>query len=265
MVITLLMLAGSENWTAAADQTGRDFWAVVEFAGPLIFGLLLVLLLGRAVARRGRYRAVGVLSDADRAAVRDAVAEAEQRTVGEILPVVLERSDPHPAAEWLASVCFLLVGSALLVTWLPWDRPPLLLLCQLAMGASGFGLARALPGFKRVFIFEDRATAVAMEQAFQEFYANGLQKTEAATGVLLFVSLLEHRVVILADEGINAKVAAEVWKSTDDAILRGIQRASLRDGLIDGIHEAADVLAEHFPWKEGDRDEIPNRVIVRKE
>ena len=122
-----------------------------------------------------------------------------------------------------------------------------------------------MPGFKRVFIFEDRATAVAEEQAFQEFYANGLHKTEAATGVLLFVSVLEHRVIIMADEGIDSKVGAEFWANTDDAILDGIRHGSLRDGLVSGIERAGERLAEFFPWREGDRNEIPDRVIVRRE
>jgi putative membrane protein len=106
---------------------------------------------------------------------------------------------------------------------------------------------------------------VAEEQAFQEFYAQRLHKTEAATGVLVFVSLLERRVVLLADEGIDAKLDAQFWADTDDAILDGIRRGSLRDGLVDGIARAGECLSLHFPWKEGDRNEIPDRVIVRRE
>jgi putative membrane protein len=158
-----------------------------------------------------------------------------------------------------------LVGSALTAAWLPWDSPALVLLAQLAMGMVGFGLAAMLPDFKRLFIFSDRATSVAEEQAFQEFYANGLHKTEAATGVLLFVSLLEHRVVILADEGIDGKVDAEFWADTDDAILAGIRAGSLRDGLVAGVHRAGELLSEQFPWREGDRNEIPDRLIVRRQ
>ena len=109
---------------------------------------------------------------------------------------------------------------------------------------------------------------MAEEQAFQEFYANGLHKTEAATGVLLFVSVLEHRVIIMADEDPTtrfAKVGAEFWANTDDAILDGIRHGSLRDGLVSGIERAGERLAEFFPWREGDRNEIPDRVIVRRE
>ncbi len=153
----------------------------------------------------------------------------------------------------------------MLAGWLPWERPALLLLSQFGMAGIGFGLARLLPDFKRIFIFEDRATSVAEEQAFQEFYANGLHKTEAATGVLLFVSVLEHRVIILADEGIDSKVDAEFWAGTDDAILDGIRKGSLRDGLVSGIRRAGEKLSEFFPWQEGDRNEIPDRVVVRRE
>jgi putative membrane protein len=252
-------------WGGAGGQATGALWQVVGIVGPLIFGGLLLFFVLRAIVRGGRYRAVTTFTDDDRTAVHRAVAEAERKTVGEILPVVVERSDPHPGADWLAALCFVLIGSSLLGPWLPWNRPVFLLLAQLALGGVGFGLARLLPDFKRLFILDSRATAVAEEQAFQEFYAHRLHKTEAATGVLVFVSLLEHRVVLLADEGIDAKVDAAFWAETDDAILDGIRRGSLRDGLVDGIARAGECLSRSFPWKEGDRNEIPDRVIVRRE
>ncbi len=253
------------TWTPAGEQAASDVWHIAGLVGGAVFAALLLFFVVRALFRQGRYRVVNSFTEEDGRAVHDAVAAAEKRTVGEILPVVVERSDPHPGADWLAALCFLLVGSGLLAGWLPWDHPTLLLLSQLVMGALGFVLARLLPDFKRLFIFEDRASAVAEEQAFQEFYANGLHKTEAATGVLLFVSLLEHRVIILADEGINAKVDDDFWAGTDDAILDGIRTGSLRDGLVAAIHHVGERLSISFPWQEGDRNEIPDRVIVRRE
>ncbi len=258
-------MGADAGWGAAGAQATSGLWQIVGIVGPLIFGGLLLFFVLRAIVRQGRYRAVKTFTEDDRSAVRRAVAEAERKTVGEILPVVVERSDPHPGADWLAALCCLLIGSSLLAPWLPWNHPVFLLLSQLALGGIGFGLARLLPDFKRLFILDSRATAVAEEQAFQEFYAHQLHKTEAATGVLVFVSLLEHRVILLADEGIDAKLDAKFWADTDDAILDGIRRGSLRDGLVDGIARAGECLSRHFPWKEGDRNEIPDRVIVRRE
>jgi putative membrane protein len=254
------------GWSAVGDQAASGgAWAILGIVGPSICAVLLVFFLVRALIRHRRYRVVDSFGEEDERAVHAALAEAERKTVGEILPVVVERSDPHPGADWLAALSFVLVGSALLARWLPWGQPALVLVSQVAMGAVGFGLARLLPDFKRVFIFEDRATEVAGEQAFQEFYRNGLHRTEAATGVLLFVSLLEHRVIVLADEGIDARVDAAFWADADDVVLEGIRKGSLRDGLVAGIRRVGEELATDFPWTAGDRNEIPDRVIVRKQ
>ncbi len=253
------------DWTAAGDQVASDGWQLAGWVGGVLCAAILLFFVVRAIFRQGRYRVLASFTTEDEQAVHEAVAAAEKLTVGEILPVIVERSDPHPGADWLAALCFLLVGSGLLARWLPWGHPMLLLISQLMMGALGFALARLLPDFKRLFIFEDRASSVSEEQAFQEFYGNGLHRTEAATGVLLFVSLLEHRVIILADEGIDSKVDAEFWAGTDDAILDGVRKGSLRNGLVAAIQLTGERLSELFPWQEGDRNEIPDRVIIRRE
>lgn len=253
------------GWSAGGGQAAAGLWQVLGIGGPILLAVILSIVVVRAVLRHRRYRVVGVFGDDERRAVREAIAAAERRTVGEILPVVVERSDPHPGAGWLAALIFALSGSALLLPWLPWDRPPLLLLAQLLMGAAGFALARLLPDLERLFVSEDRATKVSEEQAFQEFYGHGLHRTEAATGVLLFVSLLERRAIVVADTGIDSRVGPEFWTGTNDAILDGIRRGSLRDGLVEGIRRAGEALAENFPWREGDRNEVPDRLIVRRE
>jgi len=255
----------NEWGSTASEQVGSGLWHSVTTIAPWIFAALLLVFVLRALIRQRRYSAVGTFSEEDRRIVREAIARAETKTIGEILPVVVERSDPHPGANWLAALCCVLVGSALTAAWLPWNQPALVLLLQLAMGAVGFGLAAVLPDFKRLFITGNRATSVAEEQAFQEFYANGLHKTEASTGVLIFVSLLEHRVIVMADEGIDSKVDDDFWAETDGLILQGIAAGSLRDGLVAGIDRAGESLSEFFPWVEGDRNEIPDRLIVRRE
>ena len=252
------------GWSGVGEQ-GAGAWYTLAVALPLAVAALLAFFVLRAILRHGRYRVVRAFSDADRAKVHEALAAAERGTVGEILPVVVERSDPHPGADFLAALGFVLVGSTALLAWLPWQHPVEVLLGQIVLGCAGFGLSRLLPDFKRLFVFETRASRVAEEQAFQEFYANGLHRTEAATGVLLFVSLLERRVVILADEGIDRRVEPGFWADTDEAVLDGIRRGSLRDGLIEGIRRMGDCLARHFPPREGDRNEIPDRLIIRAE
>ena len=249
------------SWSVGSDGLLHTFAAALPW---LAFAYFLYLI-GRAIVRRDRYRALFVLNEARQEDIHQAVIAAERRTVGEIIPVVLERSDEHPQANWLAALVTVLLGSVLLVLWLPWGSPFALMACQLGLGGLGFLLTSALPGFKRRFVTDARAAAVAAEQAIQEFYGLDLHRTEAQTGVLLFVSLFEHRVIVLGDEGIDAKVTPELWKTVEEAILRGVKEGDLSRGLVEGIGLGAGVLEEHFPWTDGDRNELPDRVIVRAE
>jgi putative membrane protein len=114
-------------------------------------------------------------------------------------------------------------------------------------------------------VSEARATELAEEQAFQEFHRFELHRTDARTGVLLFVSLLERRAIVLADEGIHARVGPEPWQATNEAVLAGIRRGSLAAGLLAGIESTGAVLAQHFPPAAGDRNEVPDRIVVRRE
>lgn len=253
-----------DEWSAA-HADAFDWAGTLGLVGAGVFAVGFLILILRGLAQRARYDATSVLGEAERAEVAAEIASAEKKTVGEIAVVVLERSDRHPAADWIAGGLSLLLGTALLAPWMPWHQPVLLLGAQLALGAVGFCSARFIPGFKRVFISERRADEMASEQALQEFYGHGLHRTRAATGVLLFVSLLERRVIVLGDTGIDAKLDAEHWAATDAAVLEGIRAGSLKRGLTDGVRRCAEVLAEHFPHEADDRDEVPDHVTVRSE
>jgi len=245
---------GPERWVHLLGTIGA--WTLL---------LLLAIVVVRGVVRRHHYRAVAVLDEAARERVHAAIREAETATVGEVLPVVLERSDPHPSADWKAALVVMLLGSALLAERLPWDEPALLLACQIGMGAAGFLLARASPDFKRLFVFETRAGAVAEEQAEIEFARQRLHETGAGTGVLLFVSLFERRVVVLADRAIAGKVDPDTWEEIDALVIDAVAEGRLADGLCAAVRRCGALLAEHFPWTEGTRNEIPDRLEVRRE
>lgn len=255
----------AETWQHGV-QDDWEHGAVAEWlrwAGPALLVLLLLVLIAKALRRHRRYRTAGTLTQDDLDAIHEALRAAERRTVGEIVPVVLESSDPHPAARWRAVVAAMLLGTALLAPWLPWHEPPWLLALQVGLGAGAALLLAALPDLQRTFVSESHATELSEEQAQHMFFRLALHETARRTGVLIFVSLFERRVVVLADRGIDAVVDRTTWSLARDAVLTGIARGNLRQGLIDGIEQVGRVLAEHFPWEEGDRNELPDRLIVQ--
>ncbi|MFT7462354.1 MAG: putative membrane protein [Pseudohongiellaceae bacterium] len=260
------LLAVQTGHQSGGWSDGVPVWLshLSELAPWLLTGLWL-FVVGRAYLRRDRYRAVDVLSAADRSLVSSAIRRAEERTVGEIVPVVLERSDGHPGANWLAAFVSTILGSVLLAPVLPWNSPALVIVLQTLLGVMGWLVASRLADVSGLFVSDRRADEVTGEQALQEFYTLGLQKTEAATGVLLFVSLAEHRVLVLGDTGINAVMGDENWSGVVNHVLEGVAKGDLAGGLVAAIDELGTVLAEEFPWKEGDRNELPDRLIVRQQ
>lgn len=256
------LLVALDDWTAAGHRA-----AFVDSLA-LVFGLLALALLGallvRAAVRHGRYRAVGVLSESDRRALRERIADAERKTTGEIAVVVLERSDDHPQAAWLATLACVLAAAVLIAGTTSAAHPSYVLVLLFAAGGVGWLLSHALPDFRRSFVSDARAEEMAEEQALQEFANLGMHRTEGRTGVLILVSLFERAVIVLGDDGIHAKVGAEHWLRTDAAIIAGIRERSLAAGLHAGIESVAAVLAEKCPRAEVDTNELPDHLVVRK-
>ena len=88
---------------------------------------------------------------------------------------------------------------------------------------------------------------------------------EDSRAVLVFVSLFEHRVVVLADEGAHAAAGTDAWIDVDEAVLSGIRRDSLREGLEQGIVAAGEVLFRVLPRVDGDGPgELRDDVVVRR-
>lgn len=254
----------ASDWQAAGHVATGSWREWLAIGGPALFALVVVGALLRAMLQRMRYRAVDVLTERDLADLEQFVGATERTTSGEIVTVVVESSDAHPAARWRAALVFLVAGSLAFMEQLPWNVPSLALAGQLALGLCGYGLARWIPGFARLFVDEARATEMAEEQALQEFQRNDLHRTAAANGVLIFVSLFERRVVVLGDRGIHEKVGDEHWTAVDRAVLDGVVRGKLAEGLREAIRRCGEVLAQHFPHQADDRDELSNRIVVRR-
>ena len=67
-------------------------------------------------------------------------------------------------------------------------------------------------------------------------------KTRDRTGVLIFLSLFEHRVVVMGDEGINRAVAVGEWQKIVDGVVAGIREGRPADALVDSIRECGELL-----------------------
>lgn len=86
--------------------------------------------------------------------------------------------------------------------------------------------------------------------------------TEDNTGVLVYLQMVDHRIEIVADRGISARVPQSEW----DAICRRMQAAfgggRFEAGVLEAIGEITELLERHFPAGAHNPDELPDRVVV---
>ena len=101
-----------------------------------------------------------------------------------------------------------------------------------------------------------------LARAIALFEVGAAERTHGSTGVLLYVSMREHRAEIVADEAIHAKVPAEIWGEAMADMLAGIREGRVAEGLAAGVRDVGIVLAEHFPRAENDVNELPDRLIL---
>jgi putative membrane protein len=204
--------------------------------------------------------------------VAEAVKAAERQTSGEIVPFVVQRSDHYHEAPWRAMaagvVIVLLVSiSVQLFTeiWIPLT-PLEVALAALGLGAIGYLLAAFVNPCTRMFAGRETMSHRVHQRAGEAFLAEEVFATRERTGILLFVSLLEQRVVVLGDSGINAKVAKEDWEGIVRMIVAGMKRGQPADGLVEAIGRCGELLAQHgVARRADDTDELSDNLRMSKE
>jgi putative membrane protein len=208
-----------------------------------------------------------LFSPEDLSRISNAVKEAESKTSGEIVPYIVDHSDAYEEAEWrCGSLLALLVlaGHALVQKftslWYSLDFLEIVAVALVAFGA-GMALVKFLPGLKRFFAGHALLERRISQRAAEAFVTEEVFKTRERTGILLFISLLEHRVLIVGDSGINAKVQRSDWEQIAQTVVLGIRRGRTVDGLIEAIRGCGLLLEKHgVRISPDDTNELPDSL-----
>lgn len=192
--------------------------------------------------------------------IEAAVTAAESKTSGEIVPMVVDESYEYPHAELIGSGT-LAMATGLLVSWAVGGESIWWFLPVFLLGFFVFQqLIRRFPDFKRKLIRPEELTAEVKEKALVSFLEQGLHETRDRTGILILISLFEHRVQVLADSGINAKVPEKTWDEIVAMITGGLKSGQACSATCLAIERCGELLQEHFPRKQDDTDELPNLI-----
>ncbi|MEW6429161.1 MAG: hypothetical protein AB1568_14120 [Thermodesulfobacteriota bacterium] len=198
----------------------------------------------------------------DRKRIEESIRAVERHTAGEVAVMIVDASDTYPEARLRAALVMgglvaLACADRLLADSL-WVFLPL----ALVLGGIFYLLTGRLPFLTRLFASGARMETQVRRAAELAFYDQGLHRTRDRTGVLFFLSLLEHRVWILADAGIYRKIDQNILNGFANEVAAGMRRKRGSDALCRQIEAAGALLAAHFPARADDVNELPDTVIL---
>lgn len=203
------------------------------------------------------------IDDTQRETIRSAIEAAEARTSAEFVTVVARSAESYLFIPSLAAA----IGALLL------SGITLMFQAQIGFTTTEFYGGQValfvvlvaicqIPAVRFALVPKAIRHARASRLARQMFLELGMTESEDRNAVLLFVALGERYVEIIADAGLQAKLDdTTVWDQVVARFVAQVGQGRVADGFVAAIEGCADVMAQHFPNREGAKNRLPDRLI----
>lgn len=207
------------------------------------------------------------LSKEDLKDIEKAVAQAEVKSAGEIVAVLINRSTP---VGHVLPLLFLMLTSFLLLSGV---EQKIKFYFDLGWGTEALGvigvflisyLLAKLDVVRRFLTSSEDMNREVIERAELEFYQSSIKSTAGQTGILLFISFMERQAVVLADRAISEKCDKNTWDETIRILINGIKQKNLKGGIVGGINHCSEILARQLPVPHKNENELSNHLIIKE-
>ncbi len=224
--------------------------------------------------------AVARMDAEDHARVSQAIAAAEASSDGEIVTMVTDLSDPYHdvALHWAvtAVIAVLALSAAfsgaiesfydrLFGYWGAQHGVGEILFFVMVLAVLAFTLVllalRYMP-LRLALTPGATKTRRVRRRAIAMFKAAAERRTIGRTGILIYLSMGEHRAEIVADEAIVKVTTPECWADAMASLVGEVREGRPAEGMVLAIEQVGEVLAQHFPRSATDTNEIPDKLIV---
>ncbi len=220
-----------------------------------------------------------LLSSEDHARVTEAVAKAERETDGEIVTIVAEKSDAyHDVALHYAVLAMLIVpatiallpqswidcAATLMLGWNAEFTRGVLMLALFVLLALAFLIVRLILAYMplRMALTPGRTKTRRVHRRAIQLFRTGCElKTRGRTGVLLYLSLAEHRAEIVADKAIADRVEPEVWGEAMAVLIDEVKAGRPGAGMALAVDRIGAVIAPILPKTLDNPNELPDRLV----
>jgi len=200
--------------------------------------------------------------------IEEAVLLAELSTSGEVVPMVVRKSSTVGHVPLLLLALFSLLFFAFdldhfQMLWIPLPHW-LLITFDICVLLALVRILAPIPFVERLLTPRGDQKEQVEQRALNEFYNIRVHHTEKSTGILIFVSLMEHRAVILGDQAISEKLSPETWNNLLKELVDSIKSRQLTDGFSKAIISCGELLSEHFPKPENDKNQLQNQLVIKE-
>ena len=195
--------------------------------------------------------------EAARVALTDCVGDIEKTSDAELVLIVRARSGSYRHADYLFGSILAFVGlNFLLFSPVSFHAYWVAIDVALLFAAGAFLSSRSK--FVRYLLTTSKYRKEAVRTgAAAMFYEAGIANTEAEMGVLIYLSLLERRLELIADRGVLKAVPPLDW----NRIVFELHQAGEEpdpESLLKGLRELGDLLAQHLPATGENPNELPD-------
>jgi len=195
-------------------------------------------------------------------ALEERVADVEKTTSAEVVVVIAGRSGHYRDAA-LATGAAIAVLTLILMIYLPVDIPASLVApLSVLAGLLGLALGHRVPRLQRWFTMAERRAAQVEDGAKVAFVDEAVSATRERTGVLVYFSMLEDRVEVRTDHGVDAHIPRGAWNALVVDAVAAAGPGQWQRTVEEVLDRAKPLLAEHLPAGEDNPDQIPNRPRV---
>jgi putative membrane protein len=225
-----------------------------------------------------------MLTQTDRNRIADAIALAESKSSGEIFCVLAHQVSRYREVPlvWATLAAFLLPPLAVLAglhrlalgdIFSSWtddsaravENLILRALSSYALLQAGLFLAVALivslPAVRRVMTPRFLKRHRVRQMARHHFVASGAKLTHAQPHILIYASLWDRQVELVAHDAIHKAVGEGPWNAAVAAVTEGMKSGKPGDGFVRAIEICGQALALHFPAEGAVKNALPNEIL----
>lgn len=112
----------------------------------------------------------------------------------------------------------------------------------------------------RVFI-DKKCPGDVLDHAAHVFHKLKMDQTKERNGVLIYISVSDHKFAIIGDAGIHQQVKDDFWNKIRNEMTEHFKSGNIAGGLVHAVHEAGIALQKYFPRKQDDKDELSNEIV----